>query len=369
VSAASRARASDVADGPGHLLAMSDLGRAEIEELLSLTDTMVEVNSRPIPKVPALRGRTMVSLFYEDSTRTRLSFETAARRLSADTMSFSVSASSVNKGESVRDTVETIEAMGIDAIVVRHKSSGVPEQIARWSTAAVINAGDGWHQHPTQALLDSYTIRSHLGSLEGRHIAIVGDIKHSRVARSNIEAFTTLGAEVTLVAPPTLLPPSLEPWPVKVSHDLDAVLPSLDVCYLLRMQQERMTEALVPTLREYSSQFELTEKRADRMAPGALIMHPGPMNRGVEIAGAVADRANAVMTEQVANGVAVRMAVLFMLLGSGRYPMRGFPTEDAEPADEPAAQRPDRSVRPDPEDNAAPENNAAPEHNEAKDPR
>jgi len=374
MSAASRARASEIADGPGHLLAMSDLGRSEIEELLSLTDTMVEVNSRPIPKVPALRGRTMVSLFYEDSTRTRLSFETAARRLSADTMSFSVSASSVNKGESVRDTVETIEAMGIDAIVVRHKSSGVPEQIARWSSAAVINAGDGWHQHPTQALLDSYTIRSHLGSLEGRHIAIVGDIKHSRVARSNIEAFTTLGAEVTLVAPPTLLPPSLEPWPVKVSHDLDAVLPSLDVCYLLRMQQERMTEALVPTLREYSSQFGLTEKRADRMAPGALIMHPGPMNRGVEIAGAVADRPNAVMTEQVANGVAVRMAVLFMLLGSGRYPMRGFPTEDAATADDPGPER----ARPEDADPATitepatitdPATITQPTRNTAKDPR
>jgi len=233
-------------------------------------------------------------------------------------MSFAVSSSSVNKGESVRDTIETIEAMGIDAVVVRHKSSGVPAQIARWTKAAVINAGDGWHQHPTQALLDAYTARTHLGSLEGRHIAIVGDVKHSRVARSNIEIFTALGARVTLVAPPTLLPASTSAWPVQVSHDLDAVLPTVDVCYLLRMQQERMTEALVPTLREYTACFGLTSARADRLGADAIVMHPGPMNRGVEIASEVADRPNAVITEQVANGVAVRMAVLFMLLGSGR---------------------------------------------------
>lgn len=301
-----------------HLLSIADLDRDEIEELLRVTDTFVEVGRRPIPKVPALRGRTVVMLFFEDSTRTRLSFETAAKRLSADTMSFSVSSSSVNKGESVRDTIETIEAMGIDAVVVRHKSSGVPAQIARWTSASVINAGDGWHQHPTQALLDAYTARSHLGSLEGRRIALVGDIKHSRVARSNIEIFTALGAQVTLVAPRTLLPASLSAWPVQVSQDLDAVLPTVDVCYLLRMQQERMTEALVPTLREYTATYGLTSARADRMAEGAIIMHPGPMNRGVEIASEVADRPSAVITEQVANGVAVRSAVLFTLLGAGR---------------------------------------------------
>lgn len=301
-----------------HLLSIADLDRDEIEELLRVTDTFVEVGRRPIPKVPALRGRTVVMLFFEDSTRTRLSFETAAKRLSADTMSFSVSSSSVNKGESVRDTIETIEAMGIDAVVVRHKSSGVPAQIARWTSASVINAGDGWHQHPTQALLDAYTARSHLGSLEGRRIALVGDIKHSRVARSNIEIFTALGAQVTLVAPRTLLPASLSAWPVQVSQDLDAVLPTVDVCYLLRMQQERMTEALVPTLREYTATYGLTSARADRMADGAIIMHPGPMNRGVEIASEVADRPSAVITEQVANGVAVRSAVLFTLLGAGR---------------------------------------------------
>ena len=301
-----------------HLLSISDLDREEIEELLRVTDTFVEVGRRPIPKVPALRGRTVVMLFFEDSTRTRLSFETAAKRLSADTMSFSVSSSSVNKGESVRDTIETIEAMGIDAVVVRHKSSGVPAQIARWTSASVINAGDGWHQHPTQALLDAYTARSHLGSLEGRRIALVGDIKHSRVARSNIEIFTALGAQVTLVAPRTLLPASTSAWPVQVSQDLDAVLPTVDICYLLRMQQERMTEALVPTLREYTATYGLTSARADQMAEGAIIMHPGPMNRGVEIASEVADRPSAVITEQVANGVAVRSAVLFTLLGAGR---------------------------------------------------
>ena len=301
-----------------HLLSIADLDRDEIEELLRVTDTFVEVGRRPIPKVPALRGRTVVMLFFEDSTRTRLSFETAAKRLSADTMSFSVSSSSLNKGESVRDTIETIEAMGIDAVVVRHKSSGVPAQIARWTSASVINAGDGWQQHPTQALLDAYTARSHLGSLEGRRIALVGDIKHSRVARSNIEIFTALGAQVTLVAPRTLLPASLSAWPVQVSQDLDAVLPTVDVCYLLRMQQERMTEALVPSLREYTSTYGLTSARADRMADDAIIMHPGPMNRGVEIASEVADRPSAVITEQVANGVAVRSAVLFTLLGAGR---------------------------------------------------
>jgi aspartate carbamoyltransferase catalytic subunit len=306
-------------DPARHLLAVSDLDRGQIEELLDLTDTFVEVGRRSIPKVPALRGRTVVSLFFEDSTRTRLSFETAAKRLSADTMSFAVSSSSVNKGESVRDTVETIEAMGIDAIIVRHRSSGVPAQIARWTGAAVINAGDGWHQHPTQALLDAYTARSHLGDLDGRRVAIVGDVKHSRVARSDIEIFTALGAEVVLVAPRTLLPPAATAWPVTVSHDLDSVIADVDVCYLLRMQQERMTEALVPTLREYTTHFGLTSVRADRMASHALIMHPGPMNRGVEIASEVADRPNAVITEQVANGVAVRMAVLFMLLGSGRH--------------------------------------------------
>lgn len=300
-----------------HLLSIDDLDRGAIEELLHLADSFVEVNRRPIPKVPALRGKTVVSLFFEDSTRTRLSFETAARRLGADTMTFTVGSSSVKKGESLRDTVATIEAFGVDAFVVRHASSGAACQVAGWTAAAVVNAGDGWHQHPTQALLDCFTIRERLGSLDGRHVAIVGDVKHSRVARSNVAAFTRLGARVTLVAPPTLLPPSLEGWPVEVAGSLDEVLDAVDVCYLLRIQQERMAEALIPSLREYTAGWGLTADRLRRVRPDALIMHPGPMNRGVEISPEAADAPNAVITEQVANGVAVRMAVLFQLLGSG----------------------------------------------------
>ncbi|MCB1251050.1 MAG: aspartate carbamoyltransferase catalytic subunit [Acidimicrobiales bacterium] len=311
-----------------HLLAIDELGADGIAEIHRLADAFVEVNRRPIPKVPTLRGRTVVSLFFEDSTRTRLSFETAAKRLSADTMTFSVGTSSVKKGESVRDTIETIEAMGIDAIVVRHGSAGVPWQIARWSSAAVINAGDGWHQHPTQALLDTYTALGHLGSLDGRRVAIVGDIKHSRVARSNIAAFTLLGAEVVLVAPRTLLPPDLTDWPVRVVSDLDGVLGDVDVLYLLRMQRERMTESLVPSLREYARRFGLDRERAARLGDGAIVMHPGPMNRGVEIAGDITELPNVVVTEQVANGVAVRMAVLFWLLGADPVP-----THEEEPAD------------------------------------
>jgi aspartate carbamoyltransferase catalytic subunit len=300
-----------------HLLSVADMGRDGIDEILRLTDSFVEVSERAIPKVPALRGKTVVSLFFEDSTRTRLSFETAAKRLSADTMTFSVSTSSVKKGESVRDTVQTIEAMGVDAIVVRHRAAGVPWQVAGWAQSSVINAGDGWHEHPTQALLDCYTLRQRLGSLEGTTIAIVGDIKHSRVARSDVLAFSLLGAEVILVAPPTLLPPSLDGWPVTATNDLDDVLPKVDAVYLLRMQRERMTEALLPSLREYTALYGLTRRRAELLGPEALILHPGPMNRGVEIAAEVADLPNAVIVDQVRNGVAVRMAVLFLLLGSG----------------------------------------------------
>jgi aspartate carbamoyltransferase catalytic subunit len=302
-----------------HLLSIDDLGADGIQEILRLTDSFVEVSQRKIPRVPALQGKTVVSLFYEDSTRTRLSFETAAKRLSADTMNFSVSTSSVKKGESLKDTVETIEAMGIDALIVRHKAAGVPHQIARYTDASVINAGDGWHEHPTQALLDCYTIlqQTRRDTLAGLRIAIVGDVKHSRVARSDVLAFTALGADVTLVAPPTLLPPSLEGWPVDATADLDTVLPKVDVVYLLRMQKERQSEALLPSLREYTSRWGLTRDRARLLPDDALIMHPGPMNRGVEIAAEVADSPNAVITQQVANGVAVRMAVLFLLLGSG----------------------------------------------------
>ena len=311
-----------------HLLSIADLGADGIDDILRLTDSFVEVSERSIPKVPALRGKTVVSLFFEDSTRTRLSFETAARRLSADTMNFSVSTSSVKKGESLRDTVETIAAMGVDAIVVRHSGAGVPWQVARWAGgASVVNAGDGWHEHPTQALLDCYTIckeRSRrLGTssedrrLPGLRVAIVGDIRHSRVARSDVLAFDALGAAVTLVAPPTLLPPSLAGWQVEVSHDLEAVLPKCDVVYLLRLQRERMQEALLPSLREYTATFGLTRERARLLGPDTLVMHPGPVNRGVEVASEVADLPNAVIIRQVSNGVAVRMAVLYLLLGSG----------------------------------------------------
>ncbi len=302
-----------------HLLSIDDLGADGIDEILRLTDSFVEVSGRAIPKVPALRGKTVVSLFFEDSTRTRLSFETAAKRLSADTMTFSVSSSSVNKGESLRDTVETIEAMGIDAVVVRHKSAGVPWRIASWVDASVINAGDGWHQHPTQALLDCYTIRSRRGNLagladrhRGRHQAQPG----SPLGRA---AFTALGADVVLVAPPTLLPPSLEGWPVtRRPSARRCALPALDVVYLLRLQRERMTEALIPSLREYRGPV-----RADRRpggppaTPDALVMHPGPMNRGVEIDAEAAGDPRSVITAQVANGVAVRMAVLYLILGAG----------------------------------------------------
>ena len=300
-----------------HLLSVADLGAEGIEEILRVTDSFVEVSARAIPRVPALRGRTVVSLFYECSTRTRLSFETAARRLSADTMNFTVTSSSAHKGESLRDTVETIDAMGIDAVIVRHSAAGVPWQVAGWTQASVVNAGDGWHEHPTQALLDCYTIRQRRQDLDGLRIAIVGDVKHSRVARSDVLAFSALGAEVTLVAPPTLLPPSTIGWPVSVSHDLDAVLPKADVVYVLRLQHERMSEALLPSLREYTSGYGLTLRRASLLQDDALVMHPVPMNRGVEIAAEVADLPRSVITQQVANGVAVRMAVLYLLLAGG----------------------------------------------------
>jgi aspartate carbamoyltransferase catalytic subunit len=299
-----------------HLLSIDDLDVDELTALLDLSEQFVAVNQREIPKVPALRGKVVASLFYEDSTRTRLSFETAAKRLSCDVMTFTVASSSVKKGESLRDTVQTIEAMGIDAVVVRHPAAGAPHRIAEWTDAAVINAGDGRHAHPTQALLDVLTLRRHR-ELAGLRVAIVGDVRHSRVARSDVHALDMLGADVTLVAPPTLLPESLEGWPVRVSHELDDVVSEVDVVMLLRMQFERQREALFPTVREYTARYGLTEARAQRLKPDALIMHPGPMNRGVELAAAVADGPASLVTEQVANGVAVRMAVLYTLLGSG----------------------------------------------------
>jgi aspartate carbamoyltransferase catalytic subunit len=306
--------------GMRHLLDIGDLTADDLHALLELTDHMVEISSRPIPKVPALRGKTVVSVFFEDSTRTRTSFDTAAKRLSADTMNFTVASSSVNKGESLRDTIETITAMGVDAFVIRHKSSGAPKLITQWTQASIINAGDGWHQHPTQALLDAYTIRTGLNrrdGFDGLHIAVVGDIKHSRVARSDVQAFSALGARVTLVAPPTLLPPGADTWPVEISHRLDDVIDDLDVLYLLRVQRERMDDGLLPSMREYSAIYGLTAARAARLPEHALVMHPGPMNRGVEMVVDPSELPGSAILQQVTNGVAVRMAVLFTLLGSG----------------------------------------------------
>ena len=301
-----------------HFLSIDQLDRPELETLLDLGEQFVAVNQREIPKLPALRGKVVASLFYEDSTRTRLSFETAAKRLSCDVMTFSVAQSSVKKGESLRDTVQTVAAMGIDAIVIRHPAAGAPASITQWTDASVINAGDGRHAHPTQAVLDMLTLRRHRGpTLDGLRVAIIGDVRHSRVARSDVKALHLLGARITLVAPPTLLPESLEGWPVEVSYDLDDVIPDLDVVMLLRMQFERQQQALFPTVREYTARYGLTAARAERLKPDALIMHPGPMNRGVEVAAEVADGPASVVIEQVTNGVAARMAVLYTLLGSG----------------------------------------------------
>lgn len=305
-----------------HLRSIEELGLDGIERILEITKHMAEINTRAVPKVPALRGRTVVSLFLEDSTRTRLSFETAAKRLSADTLTFSVSTSSVNKGESLRDTVETISDMGVDAFVIRHKSAGVPWQMCAWTKSSIINAGDGAHQHPTQALVDCYTVREAFGRdrFDGLMMTIVGDIKHSRVARSNIQAFFLLGADITLVAPPTLLPHDIEHWPVKVNYRLDDVLATTDVLYMLRLQGERMSQGHVPTLREYGEHYGLTQERAERLSPESVVMHPGPMNRGVEMQIDPQDLTNSLIHRQVTNGVAVRMAVLFDVLSGEHSP-------------------------------------------------
>ena len=273
-----------------HLLSVDDLSRADVDDVLDLAASFLAVTKRDIPKVPALRGKTIVSLFFEDSTRTRLSFETAAKRMSADVMTFSVATSSVKKGEGLRDTVGTISAMGIDAVVVRHSSAGAPQRITEWIDASIINAGDGRHEHPTQALLDAFTITQHRGrDLSGLKVGIIGDVRNSRVARSDAKLLTALGAHVTLIAPPTLLPESVESWGATSSLDLDSVLPELDVVMTLRVQHERDAQSRFPSLREFTKRYGLTLERAARMRPDALVMHPGPMNRGVEIAGAVAD--------------------------------------------------------------------------------
>ncbi|MDA0371492.1 MAG: aspartate carbamoyltransferase catalytic subunit [Actinomycetota bacterium] len=306
-----------------HLRSISEIGTDGLVRILRTARHMEAVNSRPVPKVPALVGRTVVSLFFEDSTRTRISFETAARRLSADTVNFSVSTSSLNKGESLRDTIETVSAMGASVFVVRHSTSGVPWQISDWTDASIVNAGDGWHQHPTQALLDCYTVLARRGlepsptCLSGLRIAIVGDSRHSRVARSCIEAFTALGAVVVLVGPSTLLPPDTSSWNVSTSASLDDVVPDVDVLYMLRMQRERMNEALVPDLAEYSRRYGLDESRWSRSRPDSILMHPGPMNRGVEMMFDPSTSAKSAIVEQVTHGISVRMAVLFELLASG----------------------------------------------------
>jgi aspartate carbamoyltransferase catalytic subunit len=300
-----------------HLLSIDQLSPSQIELVLKTADSFREVGTRTIKKVPILRGRTVCNLFFESSTRTRISFELAAKRLSADVINFTGDArSSLSKGESFKDTAQTLQAMGVDAIVVRHSSAGAPHRLARWVEASVINAGDGAHEHPTQALLDLYSIREHFPSFDGLRVGIVGDILHSRVARSNVAALTKMGSQVTLVGPPTLIPPAIEGWGAEVSYDLEEVLPKLDVVYLLRVQKERQNEQLVPSLREYATFWGLDRRRVDLMKPEAIIMHPGPMNRGVEIAADVADLERSIIIDQVTNGVAVRMSLLYLMLGA-----------------------------------------------------
>jgi aspartate carbamoyltransferase catalytic subunit len=304
-----------------HLLSTADLTRADALLLLDTAEELAAVADRPIKKLPTLRGRTVVNLFFEDSTRTRISFEAAAKRLSADVINFSAKGSSVSKGESLKDTALTLEAMGADAVVVRHGSSGAPHRLANsgWIRGSVVNAGDGTHEHPTQALLDAYTMRRRLGRLDGLRVAIVGDVLHSRVARSNVLLLATLGAEVTLVAPPTLLPVGVEVWPAEVSYDLDASLPKADVVMMLRVQRERMGQAYFPSEREYSRRYGLDRHRMGLLPDDAIVMHPGPMNRGMEIAAEVADDPRrSTIVEQVSNGVSVRMAVLYLLLGGAQ---------------------------------------------------
>ncbi len=298
-----------------HLLSAADLSRDDALLILDTAEELAQLADRPIRKLPTLRGRTVVNLFYEDSTRTRISFEAAAKRLSADVITFSAKDSSVTKGESLKDTALTLEAMGADAVVVRHSASGAPHRLAGWLKGSVVNAGDGAHEHPTQALLDAYTMRRRLGRLEGLRVAIVGDVLHSRVARSNVRLLRTLGADVTLVAPPTLLPVAVGGWPCEVGYDLDAAMPKADVVMMLRVQQERMNAAYFPTVREYSRRYGLDSRRMAMLPDHAIVMHPGPMNRGVEIAADVADSGRSTIVEQVTNGVSVRMAVLYLLLG------------------------------------------------------
>jgi aspartate carbamoyltransferase catalytic subunit len=320
-----------------HLISAGDLSRDDAILILDTAEELASVGGRPIRKLPTLRGLTVVNLFYEDSTRTRTSFEAAAKRLSADVINFSAKGSSVAKGESLKDTALTLEAMGADAVVIRHPASGAPRRLTNWVSGRVVNAGDGTHEHPTQALLDAFTMRQRLGGpgltgaggtglpgsgvdrrgqgLDGLRVTIVGDVLHSRVARSNVLLLSTLGAQVTLVAPPTLMPHAVDTWPCRASYDLDAELRKSDVVMMLRVQQERMTAAYFPTVREYRRRYGLDAGRMALLPEHAIVMHPGPMNRGVEIAAEVADSDRSTIVAQVANGVTVRMAVLYLMLG------------------------------------------------------
>ena len=305
---------------PRHLLSINDLTEESAVAILDTAAQLARISDGQIKKLPTLRGRTVVNLFFEDSTRTRISFETAAKRLSADVINFAAKGSSVSKGESLKDTALTLQAMGADAVVIRHHASGAPQRLADagWIAGPVINAGDGTHEHPTQALLDAFTIRQHLkrdeATLAGLKIAIVGDILHSRVARSNIFLLSMLGAEVTVIAPPTLLPVGIESWPCFVSYNLDDSLELFDAVMALRIQRERMEQAFFPSEREYSRHYGLNGDRLARLKDGAILLHPGPMNRGVEIDAKSADSGQSVIVDQVTNGVLIRMAVLYLLL-------------------------------------------------------
>jgi aspartate carbamoyltransferase catalytic subunit len=300
-----------------HLLSMNDLDRQDILTILDTAESMHDVQRREVKKLPTLRGRTVVNLFFEDSTRTRSSFEIAGKWLSADVINISAKGSSTSKGESLRDTVRTVAAMGVDGFVIRHSASGAALQVSRWVDAVVINAGDGLHEHPTQALLDAYSMRQRLGDLEGRHVALVGDLTHSRVLRSNLICLKTLGARVTVVAPPTLMPSGIDTWAQSegftTSYDLDEVLPTVDAVMMLRVQRERMSGGFFPTAREYTVGYGLTRERLGTLQKHAVICHPGPMNRGLEIAADAADAAQSLILDQVSAGVAVRMSVLYHL--------------------------------------------------------
>ncbi|MDT0118107.1 aspartate carbamoyltransferase catalytic subunit [Microbacterium sp. PRF11] len=311
-----------------HLLDTQHLSRAAALEILDVAEDMADTQRREVKKLPTLRGKTVVNLFFEDSTRTRISFEAAAKRLSADVINFSAKGSSVSKGESLQDTAQTLQAMGADAVVIRHGASGAPRTLATsgWISAGVVNAGDGTHEHPTQALLDAFTIRKRLfgadsrgRGLDGIRVTIVGDVLHSRVARSNVWLLHTLGAHVTLIAPPTLVPQDVSGWPVEIDYDLDhAIAAGPDALMMLRIQLERMSAAYFPTEREYSRRYGLDARRLDALPPASIVLHPGPMNRGLEISAEAADSPRSTVLEQVTNGVSVRMAVLYLLLAGER---------------------------------------------------